>query len=84
MALREVNPIGLHRQSGILLHAQEILEFYIAPHKQKSIVETCFWQEDAPPLANGALCFSTPKHNGKPGTCHNKGIKCYITNPIFI
>ena len=24
------------------------------------------WQEDAPPPpANGALCFSTPKHNGK-------------------
>ena len=27
-----------------------------------------FWQEDAPPLANGALCLSTPKHNGKSGT----------------
>ena len=27
-----------------------------------------FWQEDAPfPLANGALCLSTPKHNGKSG-----------------
>jgi len=24
-------------------------------------------QEDGP-LANGALCFSTPKHNGKSGT----------------
>jgi len=27
-----------------------------------------FWQEDGPPLANGALCLSTPKHNGKSGT----------------
>ena len=26
------------------------------------------WLEDAPPLANGALCLSAPKHNGKSGT----------------
>jgi hypothetical protein len=40
-----------------------------APHKQKSTVKNMFWQEDAPPpQANGALCLSTPKHNGKSGT----------------
>jgi len=37
LALKEVDPVGLHRQSGI--HAQEILKFKIAPHKQKSIVK---------------------------------------------
>ena len=27
------------------------------------------WQKDCPPpLANGALCLSTPKNNGKSGT----------------
>jgi len=39
----------------------------IAPHKQKSIVKKFFWQDDGP-LANGALCLSTPRHNGKFGT----------------
>ena len=67
MTLKEVDPVGLHRQSGI--HAQEILKFKIAQHKQKSIVKRFFWQEDAPPpLANGALCLCTPKHDGKSGT----------------
>jgi hypothetical protein len=37
LALKEVDPVVLHRQSGI--HAQEILEFKIAPHKEKSIVK---------------------------------------------
>jgi hypothetical protein len=52
---------------------QNAFKFKIAPHKQKSIVKN-FWQEDdAPPgqrgpLANEALCLSTPKHNGKSGT----------------
>jgi len=44
-ALKEVDPVSLHRQSGI--HAQEILKFKIVPHKQKSIVKI-FWQEDGP------------------------------------
>ena len=48
---------------------QKAFKFIIAPHKQNSIVEKNIWQEDAPsPLANGALCLSTPKHNGKSGT----------------
>jgi len=65
LALKEVDLVSLHRQSGI--HAQEIKKFKIAPHKQKSIVKKLFWQEDGH-LANGALCLSTPKHNGKSDT----------------
>ena len=66
MALKEVNPVGLHRQSGI--YVQEILKFLIAPHKQKSIVKKVFFGRKMGPLANGAPCLSTPKHNGKSGT----------------
>jgi hypothetical protein len=51
--------------SGIALK-HNAFKFKIAPHKQKSIVKKN-WQEDAP-LANGALCLSTPKDNGKSGT----------------
>jgi hypothetical protein len=43
---------------------QNVFKFKIAPYKQKSII-TKNWQED---LANGALCLSTPKYNGKSGT----------------
>jgi hypothetical protein len=46
---------------------QNAFKFKIAPQKQKSIVNN-FWQEDEVPLANEALCLSTPKHNGKSGT----------------
>ena len=46
---------------------QNAFKFKIAPHKQKSIVKKC-WQEDEAPLANEALCLSTPKHNGKSDT----------------
>jgi hypothetical protein len=65
LALKEVDPVGLHRQSGI--HAQEILKFKIAPHKQKSIVKN-FFGRNMGPLTNGVLCLSTPQHNGKSGT----------------
>ena len=41
--------------------------FKIAPHKQKSIVKKKIGRKMGP-LANGALCLSTPKHNGKSGT----------------
>ena len=38
------------------------------------------WQEDGPPPPeNGALCLSTPQHNGKSGTGSNKYRKTYIT-----
>jgi hypothetical protein len=37
---------------------QNAFKFNIAPQKQKSIVNF-FWQEDTPPIANGALCLST-------------------------
>ena len=43
--------------SGIA-QKQDAFKYKIAPHKQKSIV----------PLIIGALCLSTPKHNGKSGT----------------
>ena len=43
---------------------------------QKCTVEKN-WQEDPPPLANGALCLSTPKHNGKSGTDDNAPNKIY-------
>ena len=68
MALKEVYPVDLHRQSGI--HALEILTFKIAPHKQKSIVNKFFGRKMGP-LANGTLYLSTPKHNGKSGTVHS-------------
>jgi hypothetical protein len=91
-ALKEVDPVGLHRQSGI--HTQEIhvwnrsekqnaFKFKSAPHKQKSIVKK-ICQEDAhhpsPPLfANWALCLSTLKHNGKYGTA-----VVYIHSFVFV
>jgi len=51
---------------------QNAFKFKIAPHKQRPIVKKKNWQEDAPtPFANGALCLSTPKHNGKSGTDNN-------------
>ena len=41
-------------------------------------------QEDAPPLANGALCLSTPKHNGKSGTGYMHGVgNADLFNPLF-
>ena len=39
----------------------------IAPHKHKSIVKFVLAGRCPPPLANGTLCLSTPKHNGKSG-----------------
>jgi hypothetical protein len=46
---------------------QNAFKFKIAPHKQKSIVKNIMAGRLAP-LANGVLCISTPKHNGKSGT----------------
>ena len=37
-------------------------------HISKNPPQNFFWQEDEAPLANEALCLSTPKHNGKSGT----------------
>ena len=53
-ALKEVDPVGLHRQSGNCIHRGG-----------------GNWQEDSPPLANGALYLNTPKHNDKSGTGTN-------------
>ena len=47
---------------------QNAFKFKIAPHKQKSIVKMFFGRKMPLPLANGALCLCTPKHNGKSGT----------------
>jgi len=46
---------------------QNSFKFKIAPHKQKSIVKNIFGRKMGL-SANGALCLSTPKHNGKSGT----------------
>jgi hypothetical protein len=47
---------------------QNTFKFKIAPHKQKSIVKMLGVSgRKMCPLANGALCLSTPKHNGKSG-----------------
>ena len=69
-ALKEVDPVRPIRQSG--MHAQEIgiINKYYA-----ILGQTCkqkFWQDDGPPLANGALCLSTPKYNGNSGTGDTK------------
>jgi hypothetical protein len=49
---------------------QNAFKFKIAPHKQKSIVKKIVGRKMPlpPPLANGVLCLSTPKHNGKSST----------------
>ena len=62
-ALKEVDPIGLHKQS---LRIVEI--FKIAPHKQK------FWKEDGPPPPGQR----GPVHNSKSGTDVTLGHESYI------
>ena len=73
-AQKEVDPVVLHRQSTLSL-CLELLQnntfkFKIASHKQKSTVKKLIGRKMGPPspLANGALCLSTPKHNDKSGT----------------
>ena len=39
----------------------------ILHYLRSDMYDVHFWQEDGP-LANGALCLSTHKHNGKSGT----------------
>jgi len=52
---------------------QNAFKFKIAPHKQRPIVKKkkIGRKMPPPPFANGALCLSTPKHNGKSGTDNN-------------
>ena len=57
MARKEVDPVGLHKQSGI--DAQEILKLKIAQHKQNSIVKKVFWQENGPPGQRGPMLKQT-------------------------
>jgi hypothetical protein len=76
-ALKDVYPVGLHRQSGI--HAQEIYEYlkYYAILGQictlrlqqiRSYYIFPIYLAGRWALANGALCLSTAKHNGKSST----------------
>jgi hypothetical protein len=52
---------------------QNAFKFKIAPHKQKSIVKYVLGRKihPPPPLANGDLNLSTPKHIGKSGTAYH-------------
>jgi hypothetical protein len=57
---------------------QNTFKFKIASDKQNSIVKKKLagrWV----PLANGTLCLSTPKHNGKSGTACARVTK-YVHN----
>jgi hypothetical protein len=57
---------------------QNTFKIRIAPDKQNSIVKNKLagrWVL----LANGTLCFNTPKHNGKSGTIHTND-DGYIVN----
>jgi hypothetical protein len=47
---------------------QNAFKFKIVPHKQKSMAKKKIIGRKMGPLTNGALCLSTPKHNGKSGT----------------
>ena len=61
-----VNSISM---SGIA-PKQYVFKFKIVPHKQKSMAKKKIGRKMGP-LANWALCLSTPKHNGKSGTGPN-------------
>ena len=59
----------------MLMKFRNAFKFKIAPHKQKSIVKNVFGRRCPPPhLSNGALCLSTPKHNGKSCTDVTTGL----------
>ena len=60
-ALKEVGPINSVFMSGIA-QKQIAFKFKIATHRKK------YFDRKMDPLANGALCLSTPKHNGKSAT----------------
>ena len=49
----------------------------IAPYKQKSI-NNLFLTGRWAPLAIGALCLSTPTHNGKSGTAYKTPVVLLI------
>ena len=68
--MKEVNSIGLHRQSDIYTCSRN-LGIVKIPHKQKSIAKNIFGRKMGP-LANGALCLSTPKYDGKSGTASRR------------
>jgi hypothetical protein len=74
-ALKEVHPVGFvahsHRLSTWSL-CLESLRNRTPTNLKLNHISKNPWQEDKPHLANGALCLSTRKHNGK------SGIECMI------
>jgi hypothetical protein len=67
-AMKEVDPVRLHRQSGI--HAQDLGIVKILRKKKIG--------RKMPPLTNGALCFIKPKHNGKSGTKYDRNLNTML------
>jgi hypothetical protein len=55
-ALKELNPVGLHRQSDIRNRTPSNLKLY---NRSKNPRNLFCWKEDGPPLANGVMCLST-------------------------
>ena len=55
-ALKELNSVGLHRQSDIRNRTPSNLKLH---NRSKHPSNFVCWQEDGPPLANGVLCLST-------------------------
>ena len=67
-AMKEVDPVGtqtVRRTCSGNLGIVKILRYQTS--------KTMFDRKMGP-LANGALCLNTPKHNGKSGTAHGPGL----------
>ena len=79
-APKEVDPVGLHRQSTLSLRLELLRnKFKIAPHKQKSIVNKKKIGRKMGLLANG--------HNDKSGTVFNAYsaiVPFYLTKTSYI
>ena len=70
-------------QASGIAPKQNAFKFEIAPHKQKSIVQKNLARR-WPSLANGALCLSTPNHNGKSGTGIQHIMCCVFALFVFV
>jgi hypothetical protein len=55
-ALKQLNPVGLNRQSDIRNRTPSNLKLH---NRSKNPRNFFCWQEDGPPLANGVLCLIT-------------------------
>jgi hypothetical protein len=67
-ALKEVDPIGLHRQSGITWSGNLVIVKILKLHHIRKKIYRNFFQEDGFPWPTGPYA---PKHNGKSGTGQN-------------